>query len=103
VRDGRLVVSFTDDGRGIDWDAIRRSAGELGLPADSERDLVAALLSPGVTTRGQASALSGRGFGMSAVARRVEELEGTVHVESRKGAGTCWRFSFALSSVARAS
>jgi HPt (histidine-containing phosphotransfer) domain-containing protein/two-component sensor histidine kinase len=96
----RLVVEVEDDGRGIDWSAIERSARRAGLPAATRADLTAALLSSGVTSRARPDELSGRGVGMSAVRARVEQLQGEVAVSSRPGAGTCWRFSFPLSVLA---
>jgi two-component system chemotaxis sensor kinase CheA len=96
-----LCIEIEDDGRGIDWEAIRRSARRCGLLADTDQDLKAALLTSGVTGQDQVSTLSGRGVGMSAVAARVAELGGRVDVVSRAGAGTTWRFVFPTSSLTR--
>jgi HPt (histidine-containing phosphotransfer) domain-containing protein len=95
----RLVITIEDDGRGIDWSAIARSAARAGLPAATAAELTSALLSAGVSSRSEVSLLSGRGVGMAAVRARVEELHGEVTVSSRTGAGTCWRFSFPLSTL----
>ena len=99
LRDCALVIEMADDGRGIDWNAVRAAAHTRGLPADSEGDLLAALLAPGLTTSAEVSATSGRGLGMAAVFARVRELQGELTVESRRGAGTCWRLSFPRSTL----
>jgi HPt (histidine-containing phosphotransfer) domain-containing protein/two-component sensor histidine kinase len=101
MRANDLTIELEDDGRGIDWDAIRRAASERGLPAGTDGDLTAALLSEGISGREEVSPLSGRGVGMSAVQSRVEEFAGRIEVTSRRGEGTCWRLSFPSSSLTR--
>lgn len=95
-----LTIEVEDNGRGIDWEAIRRSAKRRGMRAETEHDLLTALFSSGVSAREQASTVSGRGVGMDAVATRVRQLAGRVELTSRQGEGTCWRFSFPLSQQA---
>jgi two-component system chemotaxis sensor kinase CheA len=85
---GRLVIDIEDDGRGIDWDAVRAIARRKGLPYASPEELTAVLLAPDVTTRPAATLTSGRGMGLAAVAGRVRELGGEILVNSRKGQGT---------------
>jgi two-component system chemotaxis sensor kinase CheA len=109
--DSKLIVEIEDDGRGIDWDAIRRAAKDRGMPGETAGELTAALLAPGVSARqdvGQSpegrhetERLSGRGIGMAAVATRVEQLGGKIELVSRTGKGTTWRFTFPPSSLAR--
>ena len=99
LREHELAIEIEDDGRGIDWQAVRRSAVGRGLPAETERDLTAALFAPGVTSRDQVTSTSGRGVGLAAVDARVQALGGRITVTSRPGAGTCWKLSFPLSSL----
>ncbi len=94
-----LVLEIEDDGRGIDWQAIRRSAMRRGLPVETEPELTAALFAPGVTSREEVTTTSGRGVGLAAVQARVHELAGTITVSSRSAAGTCWKLSFPPSSL----
>jgi len=94
-----LVIELADDGRGIDWEAVRAAALARGLPAGSDGELLAALLAPGLTTSAVVSATSGRGLGMAAVSARVHELQGELTVETTRGAGTCWRLSFPRSTL----
>jgi two-component system chemotaxis sensor kinase CheA len=95
----RLVIEVGDDGRGIDWDAVRRKAASLALPSGNQEDLVRAMFTSGVSTRDQVTTLSGRGVGLSAVRHQVEALGGTVAVETERGHGTCFRFTFSLAGV----
>jgi HPt (histidine-containing phosphotransfer) domain-containing protein/glucose-6-phosphate-specific signal transduction histidine kinase len=90
---GKLVIEVEDDGRGIDWQAVRRSAVQHGIRAETEAELTAALFAAGVTARQQVSDTSGRGVGMAGVYARVRELGGDITVTSRAGAGTCWRLT----------
>jgi hypothetical protein len=98
LRPHELAIELEDDGRGIDWDAIRAAATERGLPARDEQDLIAAMLSAGVSARKEIGPVSGRGVGMSAVLTRVAELAGRIEVSTRKGVGTCWRLFFPVPS-----
>ena len=100
LRSEGFVVEVEDDGRGIDWEAVRRSARKRGAPADGEEQLLAALFAGGISTRADVTATSGRGVGMAALYRRVQDLEGTIAVSSHAGVGTCWRLCFPASSLA---
>ena len=91
---GRLVITLSDDGRGIDWEALRAKAVRNGLPATTEDDLKTALFTDGVSTREEATELSGRGVGLGALREAVELLGGSVDVRSQPGAGTSFLFSF---------
>lgn len=90
-RDGRrLRISCSDDGQGLDLDAIRQRAEQQGLlapGAPAEPSALAALvMEPGFTTRDDATQLSGRGFGLEVVRRVVRELRGEIAL-SRSPAG----------------
>ncbi|HEY6878077.1 MAG TPA: ATP-binding protein [Polyangiales bacterium] len=93
-QDGKLVIAVRDDGRGIDWDRLRTKAAERGLPHESRQDLVDAMFSDGITTRDVATDVSGRGVGMAALKQVVQELGGTIEVESAPAQGTVFRFVF---------
>ncbi len=91
VEDHRLHVEIEDDGRGIDWKAVERSASRRGLlPADRSADretLYALLFSPHFSTAPPGE-LVGDGDGLSSVAQAVESVHGTVRLETEPGAGT---------------
>jgi two-component system, chemotaxis family, sensor kinase CheA len=90
--DGTVVVSLTDDGRGIDQALLLERAREIGLvPHDgtmSTEALLGLIFEPGFSTRRVANDLSGRGVGMDVVRRTIEALRGTVQVQSEVGHGT---------------
>lgn len=88
----RMVIEFSDDGRGIDWGAVERKAKKMGLPYDTRQALEAALFADGLSTRDQVSELSGRGVGMQAVKEVCEALGGSIQIESAQGQGTTFRF-----------
>lgn len=86
-----VVIRITDDGAGLDAEAIRAKAIERGLiGADaslSEHEIHQLILQPGLSTAGKLTSVSGRGVGMDVVKRNVEALQGTVEIDSRRGAG----------------
>jgi hypothetical protein len=84
----RLLLEVCDDGRGVDWDGLRRRANSLGLPAVTESDLVEAMFIDGVSTRAEASLVSGHGVGLAAVRQAVVDLGGAVKVVSQPRLGT---------------
>jgi two-component system chemotaxis sensor kinase CheA len=91
---GKVVISVTDDGRGIDPEQVARKAAERGLiPPEAVESVnaqraVELLFTPGFSTAEQTSDISGRGVGMDAVRETIRQLGGEVHVESEKGRGT---------------
>ncbi|HEX6273379.1 MAG TPA: HAMP domain-containing protein [Polyangiaceae bacterium] len=100
---GALTFEISDDGRGIDWDAIGARAKERGLPHGTRQELVAALCADGITTRTRATAASGRGVGMAALLQRVVGMNGQLEVRSVPGEGTTFvvRFPWSASEAAQ--
>ena len=91
-----VILTVTDNGRGIDWDAVAAKASARGLACTTSRDLEEALFTDGLSTSDQASVTSGRGVGMGAVRAVVRSLSGEVAVYSVRGKGTELRFTFPL-------
>ncbi len=89
---GEVVIRLSDDGTGLDADAVRARAIARGLIAQdaesSEDELLALIFEPGFTTARRVTGVSGRGVGMDVVRRAVESLRGAVDVRSARGAGT---------------
>lgn len=91
----RVVVTITDDGRGVDVPAVRSRAEALGIDTAGLDDGAALdlLFHPGLTTAPVVTDVSGRGVGLDAVRESLAELRGRVDVESTPGAGTVFRIS----------
>jgi two-component system chemotaxis sensor kinase CheA len=87
-----FVIEVEDNGRGVDWEAIRARARAARLPHATRADLVRALCTDGLSTRAGASELSGRGVGMSAARAACERLGGQLEVVSEPARGTLVRF-----------
>jgi len=93
-RGERIVISVSDDGRGMDPDVLRRKAVEKGVidaaqaARLSEVECYELIFRPGFSTAAQISDISGRGVGMDVVKTRVAELGGTLQVHSRLGFGS---------------
>lgn len=89
-----VLIEVSDDGRGIDLDAIRDAAVARNVMtrelADNTlaRDLIDLLFRPGFSTKTEVSQVSGRGVGLDVVKKAVEDLGGTVMVNTTKGHGT---------------
>ncbi len=98
-----LVLEIRDDGRGLDFDAIRRRGIERGLlPADrpvSERELSRLIFHPGFSTREGSNQVAGRGIGMDVVATTLERLHCLIEVDSVSGQGSTFRLTLPLRSV----
>jgi len=87
-----VIITITDDGRGIDPEAIRATAVEKGIIATdakpSEREMYELIFRPGFSTAKQVTSVSGRGVGMDVVKRQFEALRGQVAMSSAVGKGT---------------
>jgi len=87
-----VLIRITDDGAGLDTDAIRSRALEKGLMAAetelSETELFSLIFAPGFSTARQVTSVSGRGVGMDVVKRSIEALRGSIDVSSQRGMGT---------------
>jgi signal transduction histidine kinase len=98
--DDQVVIEIGDDGRGIDWDAVRERARQLGRPARSQAELLEALLEGGLSTKIAATEMSGRGTGVSACRSACAALGGDLSVSTARGHGTTFRFTIPLDDAA---
>lgn len=87
-----VLIHITDDGAGLDVDAIRAKALERGLMSAntelSDKEIFAMIFEPGFSTAKKVTSVSGRGVGMDVVKKNVEALRGAIEIESVKGKGT---------------
>ncbi|MFT6420178.1 MAG: chemosensory pili system protein ChpA (sensor histidine kinase/response regulator), partial [Porticoccus sp.] len=89
---GDILLLLSDDGRGLNVEAIRHRAIEQGLiPEDSplgDQDVIEFIFQPGFSTSNKVTQVSGRGVGMDVVNSQVRELGGSVQVVTDPGKGT---------------
>ncbi len=89
---GEVIISVSDDGRGIDTERVRKKGIERGLIQPevtlTEKEIINLLFEPGFSTAETVSNISGRGVGMDVVRRGIDSLRGNIDVESHKGEGT---------------
>lgn len=87
-----VVLEIADDGRGVDRAAVAAKAALAGIPLPpgplDDAALVSILCAPGFSTRDETDRASGRGVGMAVVKETVEELSGTMTLETTPGEGT---------------
>jgi two-component system chemotaxis sensor kinase CheA len=96
----RVVITISDDGRGLDPVSIRKKAIERGLLAaeatPTNAELFQLVFLPGFSTAKNVSALSGRGVGLDVVRRTIDQLRGRIELNSEPGKGTEFRLSLPL-------
>ncbi len=93
-----IVIDIHDDGKGIDYDAIKAKAASLGLLAGKasldSKDIADLIFYSGVSTAKEITDVSGRGVGMDVAKSNVDAAGGKITVESIKGKGS--KFSIRL-------
>ncbi len=89
---GNIYVEISDDGRGLDREAIIERARENGLLGAgdtlSDDDILNLIFSPGFSTAKEVTEVSGRGVGLDVVRKNIQLLRGEVDVQSQPGEGT---------------
>lgn len=91
---GNMIVRVTDDGRGLERDAIVARAVERGLVQEedqgelSDTQVFGFIFLPGFSTTDSVSDLSGRGVGLDIVKTNIDSVKGKVTVQSTPGEGT---------------
>jgi two-component system chemotaxis sensor kinase CheA len=87
-----VVITITDDGRGVDRARVRAKAEENGLiqPGQvlSDNELLQLIFAPGFSTAAAITNLSGRGVGMDVVKKTIEGLRGAIEISSTPGHGS---------------
>ena len=88
-----IVIHLTDDGRGIDIEAVRKKAISQGLIEANDTSLtdlevMQYIFSAGLTTTKKVTQVSGRGVGMDVVISEIRQLGGVVSVKSEAGKGS---------------
>ena len=89
-----IALTIQDDGKGMDPDVLRKAAVSKGLMDEEaaarleDRDCYNLIFAPGFSTKAEISDVSGRGVGMDVVKTRIEQLNGTVVIDSALGRGS---------------
>ena len=98
-----VVLEVSDDGRGVEVEAVRRRAVAAGLISENdsekldESEIFDFLFEPGFSTATEVTEISGRGVGLDVVRAAVQKLKGTVKVTSTRGAGTTFQLRLPMS------
>lgn len=89
---GSVLIKISDDGYGMNKDAIREKAVRMGIINENaeltDSEIYSLVFAAGFSTAQKVTNVSGRGVGMDVVKRAIEALRGTVEVTSKKGIGT---------------
>ncbi len=101
----QVILEITDDGAGINGEAVLKRGLERGLVPPGTTSLthdevVGLLFTPGFSTKEQVSSVAGRGVGLDVVKGAIETLNGSVGVHYEVGKGTTWRIKVPLSLTA---
>jgi two-component system chemotaxis sensor kinase CheA len=99
---GQVVIEIGDDGKGLDAEKIAASTLAKGLVTREQlqgmpdRDKIALIFLPGVSTAEKVTGTSGRGVGMDVVKTNLDKLGGKVEIESVPGRGSTFRIKLPL-------
>ncbi len=89
---GNIIIEIRDDGRGLNRDKLLAKAIERGLVNDehnlSDQQIYELIFAAGFSTADQISDVSGRGVGMDVVRKNINELGGSIEIDSNPGQGT---------------
>ncbi|HEX5433254.1 MAG TPA: hybrid sensor histidine kinase/response regulator, partial [Candidatus Angelobacter sp.] len=104
-RGNHIFVEVEDDGRGIDYEKVRKLAVELGIvypdaaPDLTQNELLDLLFQPGFSTASRKTELAGRGVGLDVVRSNLVALNGEIEVDSEAGRGTRFTLKVPLTLV----
>ncbi len=97
---GTVVISVSDDGRGLNTEKLHAKAVAMGLVEPgvklSEAETHAMIFRAGFSTATEITEVSGRGIGMDVVRRNVETLRGRIDIRSQAGVGTTFLIKLPL-------
>ena len=104
-RGNHIYIEVEDDGRGIDYEKVRKTAVDHGMLSTEsaaelgERDLLDLLFQPGFSTAPRKTELAGRGVGLDVVKSNLALLNGEIEVETQKGLGTRFTLKVPLTLI----
>lgn len=99
-RGERVIITISDDGRGINREVVLRKAKERNLVSEEDNlspdDIDQLIFHAGFSTAEQISSVSGRGVGMDVVKRKIQELGGRCWLKSEPGLGCTFTIALPL-------
>lgn len=91
---GHIVIQISDDGKGLNVDAIKNKIVEKGLASEEELEGLSSkqifhyIFRPGFSTAASVTSVSGRGVGMDVVQSNIKSIGGTIEISSEQDKGT---------------
>jgi chemosensory pili system protein ChpA (sensor histidine kinase/response regulator) len=104
-RGNHIYIEVEDDGRGIDYEKVRKTAVDHGLLSPesaaelSEKELLDLLFQPGFSTAPRKTELAGRGVGLDVVKSNLALLNGEIEIETQKAYGTRFTLKVPLTLI----
>jgi chemotaxis protein histidine kinase CheA/ActR/RegA family two-component response regulator len=104
-RGNHIYIEVEDDGRGIDYEKVRKTAVENGMvsaeaaPELGQRELLDLMFQPGFSTAPRKTELAGRGVGLDVVKSNLAQLNGEIEVETEKAHGTRFTLKVPLTLI----
>ncbi|MFM2044266.1 MAG: CheA histidine kinase + Rec domain [Pseudomonadota bacterium] len=99
---GHIIIEISDDGKGLNIEAIKRKAIQNGLATEielasmSDQQIQSFIMKPGFSTAAAVTSVSGRGVGMDVVKTNIEKIGGTIEMKSVEGRGTTFTIKIPL-------
>ncbi len=104
-RGNHIYIEVEDDGRGIDYERVRKTAVDNGLvypeaaPDLTEDELLEMLFQPGFSTAPRKTELAGRGVGLDVVRSNLAQLNGEIEVRTERNKGTLFTLKVPLTLI----
>ena len=104
-RGNYIYIEVEDDGRGIDYERVRKTAVDNGLvypeaaPDLTDDELLELLFQPGFSTAPRKTELAGRGVGLDVVRSNLAQLDGEIEIRSEPGKGTLFTLKVPLTLI----
>jgi two-component system chemotaxis sensor kinase CheA len=95
-----IIIEVSDDGRGLQFDRIRKAAVKRGLadpkhpPTDEE--CMELIFAPGFSSAETVTEVSGRGVGLDAVQASIQDMKGSIALWSESGKGTAFQITLPI-------
>ncbi|NDF11453.1 MAG: hybrid sensor histidine kinase/response regulator [Proteobacteria bacterium] len=99
---GHIIIKISDDGKGINLNAVKKKAVERKLASQAEVDAMAPkqifqfIFQAGFSTAEKITAVSGRGVGMDVVMTNIEKIGGSLELDSVEGQGSIFTIKIPL-------